>query len=339
MLHLFGLVSQIIQPRSNHSGFGWRSHLQKQMGSFSKGGKPHLLSRKAKHIGPGKHNRPVCSAPPISAMRLSHFYGWHPFMVFSRGNPQLSIWRFPEMGVPLNYPFLHGIFLNKNQPFWGTPNLGTPLSGWKIHGFSHAGDISQVPIHASDHVRSQVKGVSRAVGWDWRPGHHGLRVLDAVYCWDHLINWTKHPSSPQIMAINQHGRFSHGNLWLAEDSLGKLFFDIRIPAIPVAHVGGTPSVTCAELMPPVLPLCWLAKDGLTIIKCIVIIPIHWIVCHHVILKQHGTINQPSFMKYIHSYVHMLMVKHPMKCLQSSINRAHSHNFSPYHHTVKTRVSV
>ena len=181
--------------------------------------------------------------------------------------------------------------------------------------------------------------MSRAVGWDWRPGHHGLRVLDAVYCWDLLINWIKHPSSPQIMAINQHGRFSHGNFWLAEDSLGKLFFDIRIPAIPVAHVGGTPSVTCAELMPPVLPLCWLAKDGLTIIKCIVIIPIHWIVCHYVILKQHGTINQPSFMKYIHSYVHMLMVKHPMKCLQSSINRAHSHNFSQYHHTVKTRVSL
>ena len=32
-------------------------------------------------------------------------------------------WSFPEIGVPPNYPFLDGMFPNKNQPFCGTSQI------------------------------------------------------------------------------------------------------------------------------------------------------------------------------------------------------------------------
>ena len=51
----------------------------------------------------------------------------------------------------------------------------------------------------------------------------------------------------------------------------------------------------------VVPFYWLAKNGFTITKWIVIIP-NSIVCDYIIVTQHVTINQPSFIKYIHSYI-------------------------------------
>ena len=38
----------------------------------------------------------------------------------------LWTWRFPELGVPLNQPFIDGIFHEINQPIWGTPINGKP---------------------------------------------------------------------------------------------------------------------------------------------------------------------------------------------------------------------
>ena len=35
----------------------------------------------------------------------------------------IYIWRFPKIGLPLNHPFLDGIFHQKNHPFGGTPHL------------------------------------------------------------------------------------------------------------------------------------------------------------------------------------------------------------------------
>ena len=36
----------------------------------------------------------------------------------------ISKWRFPEIGVPPNHPFIDRIFHEINHPFWGTPILG-----------------------------------------------------------------------------------------------------------------------------------------------------------------------------------------------------------------------
>ena len=38
---------------------------------------------------------------------------------------RLSRWRFPEIGVPLNHPFIDG-FPIINHPFLGTPSVETP---------------------------------------------------------------------------------------------------------------------------------------------------------------------------------------------------------------------
>ena len=38
----------------------------------------------------------------------------------------VDIWRFPEIVVPPNHPFIDGISLI-NHPFCGTPIFGTPL--------------------------------------------------------------------------------------------------------------------------------------------------------------------------------------------------------------------
>ena len=42
----------------------------------------------------------------------------------------ISIWRFPEIGLPQNHPFIDGTFINHykviNHPFFGTPHSRNP---------------------------------------------------------------------------------------------------------------------------------------------------------------------------------------------------------------------
>ena len=65
----------------------------------------------------------------------------------------IFIWRFPEIGVPPNHPFLDGIFHEISHPIWGTPILGTPhMDGekcWVYHMFRQVKGVKPSSVQAA----------------------------------------------------------------------------------------------------------------------------------------------------------------------------------------------
>ena len=48
-----------------------------------------------------------------------------------------TTWWFPEMGLPLNHPFIDEIFLYKPTSYWGSPISGTPYEYKKHPKWTH----------------------------------------------------------------------------------------------------------------------------------------------------------------------------------------------------------
>ena len=59
----------------------------------------------------------------------------------------LYIWRFPELGVPPNHPFIDGIFHEINRPFGGTTIDGNPHMS--MHQFMTSGTPDSVLLRGS----------------------------------------------------------------------------------------------------------------------------------------------------------------------------------------------
>ena len=53
------------------------------------------------------------------------FFSVCPLSSYCMSISPLFIWRFPEIGVPPNHPFIDG-FSSMNHPFWGSPIYGSP---------------------------------------------------------------------------------------------------------------------------------------------------------------------------------------------------------------------
>jgi len=111
-----------------------------------------------------------------------HLYKVRPPIISWSINPIINysyipIWRFPQMGVPLNHPFDFRIFHEINHPtFWGTPIYGNPYLGGLT--YCRPKRSEKPPVVADFHPRPGVPPVApmmngaAAMRWGRRKGNH-----------------------------------------------------------------------------------------------------------------------------------------------------------------------